>query len=118
MRCNHQGQRKSPELLWLVRTPFPWTQTALQAAKEYTDELDGLSQEDKTTLKESFTDLTVDTPRTPLAVGRFKRILAAAGPTAKDMVTEIIKGTSHKCGEGPSRDQGLIVCPGPLSLAY
>lgn len=73
--------------------PYPWTQVALQAANEYTDELDGLSEGDKATLKGSFSDLTMDTARTPLAASRFKRILAAAGPTAKDMVSEILKGT-------------------------
>src|ERR1035437_453994 len=31
--------------------PFPWTETALATAREYTDELEELSAEDRTTLK-------------------------------------------------------------------
>jgi hypothetical protein len=51
---------------------------ALQAASEYTDELQGLSDGDKTSLKNSFGDLTVDSPRTALAASRFKRIQGMA----------------------------------------
>jgi hypothetical protein len=71
-------------------SPFPWTETALQAATEYTDEIDELNVEDKTALKETFRDLTVDTARTPLAMKRFKRVLTAAGPVAQEMVTKIL----------------------------
>ena len=52
---------------------FPWTITTLQLANEYTDELD-LSAEDKLTLKNSILDLTRDTPKTEIAIGRFKRV--------------------------------------------
>jgi hypothetical protein len=70
--------------------PFPWTETALQAATEYTDEIEELNVEDKTALKETFRDLTVDSPRTPLAMKRFKRFLTGAGPVAQEMVTKIL----------------------------
>jgi hypothetical protein len=70
--------------------PFPWTQTALEAAKEYTDELDELSPEDKSLLKQSFVDLTVDTSRTPLAASRFKRMMEKAGPVAGQVLSKIV----------------------------
>jgi hypothetical protein len=50
--------------------PFPWTKKALLAAKDYADELDEFSPQEKTELKAAFDDLTNDTPRTPLAVSR------------------------------------------------
>jgi hypothetical protein len=70
--------------------PHPWTTIALATANEYTDELEGLSTEDKTTLKGTFVDLTVDSPRTGLAASRFKRIVNTIAPTAKDILTKII----------------------------
>lgn len=70
--------------------PFPWTQTALVAAKEYTDELDTLTDADKAILKESFADLTVDTARTPLAASRFKRMMEKVGPAAGDVLSKIV----------------------------
>lgn len=70
--------------------PFPWTESAIQAAKEYTDELEKLSAEEKTALKETFADLTVDTPRTVLAAHRFKKLLGKIGPVAGDALTKIV----------------------------
>ena len=42
---------------------FPWTERALAAAREYTDDLEELSVEEKASLKGTFTDLTANTPR-------------------------------------------------------
>ena len=53
---------------------------ALSAAKEYTDDLDQLSAEEKTTLKGTLDDLTSDTARTPLAASRFKKFVSKIGP--------------------------------------
>jgi hypothetical protein len=69
--------------------PFPWTEIALATAKEYTDELEGLSSEDKNTLKQSFDDLTTDTARTPLAASRFKRIFSKVAPAAGEALMKI-----------------------------
>jgi hypothetical protein len=70
--------------------PFPWTETVLATATEYADELDELSSEDKTTLKGTFTDLTVDSPRTELAATRFKRIVGKVAPKAGEVLIKII----------------------------
>jgi hypothetical protein len=71
--------------------PFPWTETALSAAREYTDELDQLDREEKTALKETFDDLTVDTARTPLAATRFKRFMNKIGPVAGAALQKIVE---------------------------
>ncbi len=81
---------KRPSYCGSCGKPFPWTQTALTAAREYTDELDELSPEDKSLLKLSLVDLTVDTARTPLAASRFKRIIGKIGPAAGDALLKII----------------------------
>jgi hypothetical protein len=69
---------------------WPWTTKALDSAKQYTDELEGLSTEDKIALKATFNDLTTDTPRTGLAVSRFKKFIVKIGPAAGDILTKII----------------------------
>jgi hypothetical protein len=63
---------------------------ALFAAKEYTDDLDQLSAEEKKQLKATFDDLTSDTARTPLAANRFKKFVSKIGPVAGDVLTKII----------------------------
>jgi hypothetical protein len=68
--------------------PFPWTETALTAAREYADELE-LSAEDKASLKATFNDLSADTPRTELAATRFKKFVRKIGPTAGDVLKNI-----------------------------
>jgi hypothetical protein len=70
--------------------PFPWTETALAAAKEYTDDLEELSPEEKLALKGTFEDLTSDTPRTPVAANRFNAFMKKIGPAAGDMLKKII----------------------------
>jgi len=69
--------------------PFPWTETALTIAQEFTDELEELSTEDKTTLKGTFNDLIVYNPGTEVAVTRFKSIVKKAGSDAREVLTKI-----------------------------
>jgi hypothetical protein len=70
--------------------PFPWTETALTTAREYADELEELSNEDKTILKATFTDLTVDSPKTEIAASRFKSILRKLAPDAAETIRKTI----------------------------
>lgn len=85
--CNNCGQ------------PYPWTVAGLAAARELADELDGLSAQEQQQLKESFADLVTDTPKTPLAETRFKRLMKKAGKDAYsgmrsiliDVVSEAVK---------------------------
>ena len=81
-----------PSYCGLCGKPFPWTAIALAEAKEYTDGLDTLTNEDKETLKGSLADLTADTSRTPLAAIRFKKMMVKVGPVAGDTLVKIITG--------------------------
>lgn len=85
------GPYKPPSYCGECGSPFPWTETALAAAREYTDDLDQLSQEEKTELKKALDDLTVDTPRTPLAASRFKKVLNKIGPKAGSVLQKIVE---------------------------
>jgi hypothetical protein len=69
--------------------PFPWTEGALAAAKEYADELD-LNADDKETLKSSIDELTSDTARTPLAASRFRKFMAKVTPEAGKALLQIV----------------------------
>ena len=58
---------------------YPWTEAALIAARELAQELDGLNPEEKELLKESLEDIVRDTPRTSVAVTRFKKLVTKSG---------------------------------------
>lgn len=73
---------------------FPWTETTLAAAREYTDNLEQLTASEKIQLKETFDDLTRDTARTPVAAGRFKRLLDKVGPTAGCVLQKLMEAVA------------------------
>jgi hypothetical protein len=98
-------EMKRPSYCGACAEPFPWTRVALEAAKEYTDELKGLGEGDKTMLKETFSDLTVETAKTPLAGSRFKKYLVKMGPSAASVLTKILGDVmtaeiKRQCGLG------------------
>jgi hypothetical protein len=98
------GPYRPPKFCEECGTPFPWTETALSAAKEYTDDLDQLSVEEKTALKGTFDDLTSDTPRTPVAANRFKKFIAKVGPVAGGVLQKIVETVAT---EAAKRSMGL-----------
>lgn len=59
--------------------PFPWTAEKVAAAKELTDELEGVSSEDRDKIKQALDDVTSDGPRTALGAARLKKLLGNAG---------------------------------------
>jgi hypothetical protein len=85
------GPFKPPNYCGECGSPFPWTATALTAAREYTDDLDQLTPEEKDALKGTFADLASDTPRTPLAASRFKKLTNKIGPIASGILQKIIE---------------------------
>jgi hypothetical protein len=93
------SQIDAPAFCYNCGKPYPWVAVTLSAAKDLADELDELSPDDRVTLKGTLDDLVSDTPRTQVAVARFKKIVAKAGRvTAEalkkvliDVVTEAVK---------------------------
>ena len=71
-------------------TAFPWTVSSLEAAREFADELDVLTQEEKEQLKNSFPDLVKNTPKTTVAETRFKKLMKKAGSEAYDGMKSIL----------------------------
>jgi len=70
--------------------PYPWTEVKLKAAKELADELDNLNPKERETLKKSLDDIIRNTPQTPVAATRFKRLIAKAGPVVADSFRKIL----------------------------
>ena len=80
--------------------PYPWTEAALKAAQELSDELENLSPEERSLLKKSLDDIIRDTPQTPVAATRFKRLITKAGKVAaegfRDILVDIASETAKK----------------------
>jgi hypothetical protein len=70
--------------------PYPWTEARLKAARDLSDELDNLSDDEKENLKRSVDDIVRDTPQATVAAARFKKLIAKAGKTAADGFREIL----------------------------
>jgi len=70
--------------------PYPWTQDRIRAAEELADELDALTDAERELLKGSIRELARDTPRTRLAVSRFRRLVDKVGPGALESFREIL----------------------------
>jgi hypothetical protein len=69
--------------------PLPWTQARLEAARDLVAE-SVLNDDDKRTLNESVDDLVRETPRTPVAVSRFKTLAAKAGVACFEGLKKIL----------------------------
>ena len=70
--------------------PYPWTEAKFKAAQELSDEIENLSPEEREILKKSLDDIVRDTPQTTVAVNRFKKIVAKAGPVAAEGFKKIL----------------------------
>lgn len=70
--------------------PYPWTSARIDAAKALARELDELSDADKLMLQSSIDDLVTDSPRTTVAVVRFKKLGAKMGKQATDALRDIL----------------------------
>ena len=70
--------------------PYPWTEAKLEAAKEFADMMEGLSDEEREKLKQSLPDLIADTPRTALAATRWKTYLAKTAQVVADGFKEVM----------------------------
>jgi len=86
----NSGPYRPPRFCGECGTPFPWTKTALDAAKSLTDEQDGLTPDEKAELKTSIDDLTSDTAVTPVAARKFKALLKKMAPQAGEILKALV----------------------------
>ena len=70
--------------------PYPWTEKRLTAARSIAEALPDLTGEEKGLLVRDMDDLVRDTPATPLAVSRFKKILVKIGGEAAAVLKSVL----------------------------
>ena len=69
---------------------FPWTAKSLEAASEFTNELNELTSEEKQQLKDSLPDLIQNTPKSIIAESRFKKLMKKLGKESYDGLKAIL----------------------------
>lgn len=69
--------------------PYPWTQTAIDSAQELI-EMSDLDSKDKVAFKETIPNIMTDTPRTKLAITKFKIYAKKAGNIIGDGLRDIL----------------------------
>jgi hypothetical protein len=74
-----------------VRLTYPWTARSLTAARELAEELENLGIEEKKVLSKSLDDLVRDTPKTSVALVRFKNIMRKAGGLAAEQLKSTLR---------------------------
>ena len=96
----------APAFCYKCGKPFPWTAARLRAAENLADELDGLTSDDRESLKKSLHDLVRETPSTRVAETRFKKIMRKAGKDGyegmQSLLTDIVSEVVRKTIFGPS----------------
>ena len=91
----------APAFCYQCGTSFPWTVARLRAAEALADELEGLTTEDRESLKKSLHELVRETPNARVAETRFKRIMRKVGKDGyesmrsllADIVSEVVRKT-------------------------
>ena len=85
--------------------PYPWTEKKLEAARELSEELEGLTDEEKEVLNKSIDDMITDNPRTEIGVTKFKKFMLKAKGVAvepfRKLIVDISSETAVKLLKGP-----------------
>lgn len=74
--------------------PYPWTEGAISAARELADEIDGLTPDERETLKGTLDDLVRDSARTQVAALRFKKLAAKVGKEGAGLLKSVLYGVA------------------------
>jgi hypothetical protein len=70
--------------------PYPWTERALKAARDLSDDLEELTADEREKLQATLDDLVKDSPQTTVAAGGFNRLLTKAGRPATEAFRQIL----------------------------
>lgn len=99
------GEISAPGFCTNCGQPYPWTVAKLNAARELSLEIEGLSHSEKEVLSLSLDDLIKDSPSTPLAAVRFKKLMVKAGKESaaalRDILVDIASETAKRSIWGP-----------------
>jgi len=70
--------------------PYPWTERRLAVARSMAESVPGLTSGERRLLTNDLDDLVRDTPATPLAASRLKKILPKIGSEAAGMLKSVL----------------------------
>lgn len=70
--------------------PYPWTNNAIEAAKELIAEANELKAEEKESLNKTVIELVGDTPGTHAAAVRFKKLIPKVGKEVGEALRKIV----------------------------
>lgn len=90
----------APAFCYACGTGFPWTEAKLAAARELTDEIEGLSDDEKERLKLNLADLVAETPRTEVAAMQTKKLLAKATGEARGAFVDVLRQVAREAIKG------------------
>lgn len=79
--------------------PYPWTKRRIAAAQDLAREVESLSKEDRSILEQSIDDIVKDSPNSPAAAMRFKKVMVKAGKTAADMFKDILVSVASEAAK-------------------
>lgn len=69
---------------------YPWTEAALEAARQLIEETDDIDDDEKTKISDSLPDLLADTPKTQVAIARMQKWLSKVTVFTGNALKEII----------------------------
>ena len=78
---------------WHCGAPYPWTATALAQAIAYA-QLYVSDDADRAALVETLPALTAETPKTPVAISTYQRVIAKVAPAAREGFKTILYGVA------------------------
>jgi len=84
----------APAYCYNCGSPYPWTEDALESTRMVIDEENRLSTDEKENLKKSLPDIISETPRTSLAVLRFKKAMGHVGKFTQDAFSKFAVSTA------------------------
>jgi len=97
---DYEGSYKKPGFCHNCGTAYPWMDSKLKAARDLSDELDNLTQDERDLLKKSLDDIVRDTPQTTVSALRFKKLATKASSIAasalKDILVDIASEAAKK----------------------
>ena len=80
--------------------PYPWTKAMVEAAQALAEEMAGLNESERILLKASIEDLVKDSPKTQVAIVRFKKLAARGGKEVvqafRDILVDVVSETAKK----------------------
>lgn len=90
--CDLTNDYHLPAYCYKCGSPFPWTATALTAAKELIAETSELTTSEKETFNTSLLEITFESPKTLLSANRIKKLLNKIPKPVQEIFQSTIGG--------------------------